>query len=361
MRTLDQQVSQATAELRLEKERTEAILRSVADSVIATDSNGNVLTTNPVAERLLADQPGLARQVRDTVVQMFARHEPTRTAEIEVGDLTFQANAAQVVEPLESQEGAVVVLRDFTRLYELDRLKNKFVSNVTHELRTPLTSIQLYVQLLREGKAERRTQYLDVLTSESARLARLISDLLDLSRLDQRVARPRELLNLGELLGAAVTTLRLQAEACQLALEFQIPAEPVFIMGNRDQLLQVWINLIGNAIRYTPVGGRISLDIVVSDHTANVEVHDSGIGISAEDQAHIFDRFYRGQQAGVTAVAGAGLGLSICKEIVELHRGTIGVQSTLGIGSIFRVTLPLAPMPEGEIITVNTSALQPPT
>jgi two-component system phosphate regulon sensor histidine kinase PhoR len=255
----------------------------------------------------------------------------------------------------------VVVLRDLTRLYELDRLKDKFVSNVTHELRTPLTSIQLYVQLLREGKPERHGQYLEVLDNESSRLGRLISDLLDLSRLDQRVLRPRELLNLAEVVGTAVTTLRLQAEACQLELAYQLPAAPVMVIGNRDQLMQVWINLVGNAIRYTPVGGHIALEIAASDQMVNIVVRDDGIGISTNDQAHIFDRFYRGQQPVVSNVAGAGLGLSICKEIVELHGGTISVQSEIGQGSIFRVTLPLASFPEHEIIALNTSVLRSPT
>ncbi len=355
MHTLDRKVERATAQLRLENERTEAILRSVADGVIVTDRDGKVLMTNPTAERLLSDQPSLAAQVKGTVAQMITRHEPTRTAEIELDMLTFQANAAQVIEPIESQGGAVVVLRDLTRLYELDRLKNQFVSNVTHELKTPLTSIQLYVQLLREGKPERQHQYLDVLGSEAARLGRLINDLLDLSRLDQRVPRPREQLDLSEVVGAAVATLRLQADACQLTLEFQPPMVSAWIVGNRDQLIQVWINLIGNAIRYTPAGGRISVQIEAVEQKVVVEVCDTGIGIGVEDQAHIFDRFYRGQQPAVSAVAGTGLGLSICKEIVELHGGAISVQSEIGNGSIFRVTLPVASILKSAIIDVGAA------
>ncbi len=355
MHNLDRQVERATAQVRLEKERTEAILRSVADSVIVTDRKGNVLTTNPMAERLLSEQPSLAAQVKDTVTQMIVQREPTRTAEIELDALTFQASAAQVVEPIESQGGAVVVLRDLTRLYELDRLKNQFISNVTHELKTPLTSIQLYVQLLREGKPERHPQYLDVLGNEAARLGRLINDLLDLSRLDQRVSRPLEPLDLSEVVGAAVATLRLQAEARQLELVFQPSTSPPWIIGNRDQLIQVWINLIGNAIRYTPVGGQIAVQIEVTEQKVNVEVRDNGIGISVEDQVHIFDRFYRGQQAAVSAVAGTGLGLSICKEIVELHGGVIGAQSEIGHGSIFRVTLSLAFSSSNAIIDVGAA------
>ncbi len=347
---LDARVVNATLQLRIEKEHTEAILQSVADAVIMTDLTGQVITANPVAERMLRDNitidgevsGSLMRRIRELVSALFNGDQYSQTVTIELGDLALQANAAKVRES--GQEiGTVVVLHDITRLQELDRLKTQFVSTVSHELRTPLSNIKLYLQLLQMGKPEKRDNYQTIMENEVNRLERLIVDLLDISRLEQRGPRIREWLDMDAMIHSVVAASTMPAEAKQLSLHYRAPIGTLpQIKGDRDQLTQVLMNLVDNAIHYTPENGSITMSCYTTITDLIVEVSDSGIGISLDDQAHIFDRFFRGQNVRISAVPGTGLGLAICKDIIALHGGTIGVKSSVGQGSTFHFTLPLS-------------------
>ena len=352
---LEQRVVQRTAEIHQQQERTEAILRSVADAVIVFDLTGGVIMTNPVA-RTLYDQYDLDMDLGRRVEALVARvldagdNVGDATEIIEVGSVTVQAKAARVVEG-EEVLGSVVVLRDISRLQELDRMKDQFVSNVSHELRTPLANLKLYLSLLEQGRPERRASYYEVMSREIHRLTRLINDLLQLSRLasEQRAERPRirERVNLQTLIGTVIQDNTAWAESEHKELVADYPARPLpETVGDPDQIVRALTNLVSNAISYTSEGGCITVRSQVcpvgqtKPEWVIIEVIDTGIGIPAVELASIFDRFYRGSNVSPT-VPGTGLGLAIIRDIVRLHGGTVEVESEVGRGSTFRLKFPV--------------------
>jgi len=241
--------------------------------------------------------------------------------------------------------GTVVVLRDISRLRELDRLKSHFVATVSHELRTPLANIKLYLSLLRRGHEQRRGQYVQVLEEETGRLSAMIEDLLDLSRLEaMREVEPGEPVELRGLLRQVMESLRPSFAAKSIDARLEEGPSPV-VVGRRDQLIQVFTNLLSNSVQYTPSGGWVRLRIQDGEpdsqpRMASVAVQDGGQGIPEKDLPYIFDRFYRGSLARSSNLPGSGLGLAIVREILDRHQGRITVLSRLGEGSTFTVWLP---------------------
>jgi PAS domain S-box-containing protein len=264
-----------------------------------------------------------------------------------IGDIATNAlSRAQLVETLEQRvvERTRELAEANARLTELDRLKTKFVSDVSHELRTPVTNLKLYVELLARGKPEKREQYMQTIMEQANRLAQLVEDILNLSRLELRGASielgPVEL---NALVEQVVVAQQPRAEAAGLALSFEPVANLAAVRGERNQLAQVITNLVANAINYTPAGRvRVSTCWDEARRQACLQVEDTGVGIGPADMPHLFERFYRGQQTGQSDIPGNGLGLAITKEIIDLHGGAIEVDSRLGEGSTFRVWLPPA-------------------
>jgi signal transduction histidine kinase len=227
------------------------------------------------------------------------------------------------------------------RLTELDRLKSKFVSDVSHELRTPIANLKLYAGLLERGQPEKLGHYRTVLKQQTQRLSQLVEDILDLSRLE--IAKQHALfgpVDLYAVIDQIVTAHQPRAEAAGLALTFATADDLPPVRGDIHQLTQVMTNLIVNALNYTSQGG-VQVTLTATDGHMRVGVVDSGQGIASDDLPHIFERFYRGRQARQRAVPGTGLGLAIGKEIVELHHGSITVDSREGVGTTFRVDLPV--------------------
>jgi signal transduction histidine kinase len=345
--SLERRVAERTIEIARQKERTEAILHSVADAVLVTDPQGAITLTNERARYLLdgqlhpEDREHLVGRVREWGLQASEEVEEI----VELGNLALQARATPISEE-DPSLGAVVVLSDVSRLRELDRLKTLFVSNVSHELRTPISNIKLYLALLERGKPEKRERYLNVVRQESTRLENLIENLLDLSRLDagrmQIIPRP---VNLEDLVTNLVKIHRQAAAAKDLRLKAQFSQVPP-ANGDRNQITQVLTNLIANATSYTPPGGEIAIRLGTAEaegrQYVTIAVVDTGIGIPPDELPHIFDRFFRGEQSRTLSVPGTGLGLAIVQEIVELHQGRIEVQSEVGQGSTFAVWLPTA-------------------
>lgn len=340
--SLETRVAERTAEIRREQERTFAILNSVADAVLVTDMSGTIALTNPVADTLLlesdADSDDRLRNWLRTLTP------DALSPKIEVSNRTWQAAVAYIREDARNV-GHVIVMRDITRLEEVDRLKTQFVSTVSHELRTPLTNIKLYLGLFQKGKPEKREQYLATLQSEVTRLERLISDLLDLSRLERgRGSVIYETIDLIEVLRHIAATLAPQAEAKHQTLRLDGALSALMVPADRNQMIQVFVNLVSNAINYTPPAGLIQVSWTAAEQNgrmgAVVSVRDNGVGISTEDRERIFDRFYRGR-AEQFDVRGTGLGLAIVKEIVDQHLGQISVESEPGKGSAFTIWLPM--------------------
>lgn len=231
-----------------------------------------------------------------------------------------------------------------SRLLELDRLKTQFVSDVSHELRTPVTNLSLYLDLLEQGKPEKHGHYLNVLRKQTNRLADLISSILNLSRLDLGKSKVSfTLVKLDEITKQVLSAHLIKADEAGLTVTTHCEPNLPTIYGERNQLAQVITNLLSNAINYTP-SGHITIQTGYDKNKEQVylAVTDTGIGISEKDQQHLFERFYRGERASQSTIPGWGLGLAIVKEIVDLHHGTIELDSELGVGSTFRVWLPVA-------------------
>jgi signal transduction histidine kinase len=237
------------------------------------------------------------------------------------------------------------LLRANARLQELDQLKSAFVSTVSHELRTPMTSIKGYVENMLEGitgpLTEKQAMYLGRIKFNMERLTRMINDLLDLSRIDaKRVALQISSLSVPELLVEVIENLEQLAQEKGVTLQVHHPRPLPPVQGDKDKLNQVLTNVIHNAIKFTPGGGWVSVSSDLSE-TGMVEitVADSGCGIPPHQIQHVFDKFSHADSAP-TESRGAGLGLAIVKSLLELHGGEIEVESMLGSGSRFRVTLP---------------------
>ncbi|NTU64687.1 MAG: HAMP domain-containing histidine kinase, partial [Chloroflexi bacterium] len=227
-------------------------------------------------------------------------------------------------------------------LTELDRMKDRFVSNVSHELRTPLANTKLYLQLLERGKPDKRAEYMQTLHREVSHLEGMIEDLLDLSQLEQDKTEVwLAPVDLNALLKQASVVQQPRAETAGLGLTFEPTAKPLLARGDLLRLQQVATNLITNAINYTPAGA-VHIRSFQCDDRVGFEIRDSGMGIASEDLPHVFERFYRGKRASQSNVRGTGLGLNIVKEIVDWHGGQIEVDSQVGCGSSFTVYLPSA-------------------
>jgi signal transduction histidine kinase len=227
------------------------------------------------------------------------------------------------------------------RLVESERLKTELVSNVSHELRTPLASILGFSDLMlkREVEPEDRRRYLEVIRSESARLATLLNDLLDLQRHERGVLElEREELDLNKLLRVQVTLYSAQSEVHEVV--FRPSPDPLMVDADRDRLAQVVGNLISNAIKYSPNGGAVTVSSALGRGNAWVWIHDEGLGIPRDHQPQIFTKFFRGDAARKRGIAGTGLGLVLARQIVEAHDGAIGFDSEEGKGSTFWIRIP---------------------
>jgi two-component system, OmpR family, phosphate regulon sensor histidine kinase PhoR len=226
-------------------------------------------------------------------------------------------------------------------LGSMEQLRQDFISNVSHEIQSPLTSIRGFATLLKDDKltAEQRNHYLYIIEAESKRLSCLSDNLLKLSALENG-SEPLSLkeYRLDKQLEKVALMLEPQWSAKNIAMEADL--EKLTLQGDEDLLSQVWINLLHNAIKFTPQGGTIHIALKTLDNEACCQISDTGIGIAAEDMIHIFERFYKVDKSRDRSLGGNGLGLSLVKKIVELHGGHIAPQSERGKGSTFTVTLP---------------------
>jgi signal transduction histidine kinase len=228
-------------------------------------------------------------------------------------------------------------------LGSMEQLRQEFISNVSHEIQSPLTSISGFAALLRASDLpeETRIHYIDIIETESKRLSKLSENLLKLSSLEAEVTplNPQDF-RLDKQLEQVVLLLEPQWTGKNLNPNLELA--PVVFCGDEELLSQVWINLLHNAIKFTPEGGEFSLTLNADAETICAAVTDTGSGIPAEDQRHLFERFYKVDKSRDRSLGGNGLGLSLVKKIVELHRGTVTVQSAPGQGSSFTVRLPKA-------------------
>ncbi|MDO8885393.1 response regulator [Candidatus Oleimmundimicrobium sp.] len=256
--------------------------------------------------------------------------------------------------------GYVKSIRDITAEKEISQLKNEFISTVSHELRTPLTSIKGYIDLLLEQEAgnvnQTQREFLSIVKQNNDRLVVLINDLLDISKIESgRVHLRIKSYNLAEILAEVVNTFKTLANQKKQIIKLRISKNLPKIAADRDKMSQVMANLISNAIKYTPTGGTIKIGTKRNDSRVEIYVTDTGIGVSPEDQKNLFTKFFRVDNSLTREIGGTGLGLSICKKIIELHGGKIWVDSELGKGSTFTLSIPIYEIIEEEKTKRNLS------
>ena len=265
-----------------------------------------------------AEQPAFEDDELDAV------HEAGR----ELGRLVFDARVRR------TESRLVRELRD------LDRYKGELIATISHELKTPLTSIMGHTELLEDAGVQPAS--VDAISRNAARLDRLVSNLLNYSRMQGRRELERAPVDLGDLCRSAVEMLRIQSDAAGVEVRLHLPDHPVLVMGDKDELPKVVDNLCSNAVKYTPRGGRVDVHLAADAEDARVSVCDTGLGISRQDQVHLFSAFHRSTNPDALTIPGTGLGLAISRTIAEAHGGTILVDSDLGRGSTFTLSVPLA-------------------
>ncbi|MCR4406886.1 MAG: ATP-binding protein [Anaerolineae bacterium] len=353
---------------RADASRRLAILESITDGVVVTNIEGQVVAVNRSAQKLLGvkEDEVVGQEIRalyrnfpqdttDLVIEAVSRLTSAHTAQsspsqpevvLEYDKQIISARFAPILDEESECQGVVTVLRDITREREIAQAKSDFVSIVAHELRTPMTSIKGYADLILSGAAgpvsDTQIQFLQVIRTNVERLAALVNDLLDISRIEAgRVKFDMRPLRMDEVTTEVVTSLKGEIVSRNLELELNIPSRLPLVQGDRNRLVQVLTNLVSNAYKYTPPGGRITLALHQTDGELQVDVTDTGIGIAPTDLDRVFERFYRADHDLVRGQSGTGLGLAIAKSIVEMHGGRIWVRSVLGKGSTFSFSLPV--------------------
>ncbi|HXI15696.1 MAG TPA: ATP-binding protein, partial [Chloroflexota bacterium] len=243
--------------------------------------------------------------------------------------------------------GRLYAFRDVTRERESDRVKTEFLSMASHELRTPLTSIRGYIDLVFDGEAgevsEHQREFLGVAKRNVDRLVKLVNDILDLSKMGSgRLQLQCEPVDVAAVIEHVVASLRPMMREIGQTLRMNVPPELPPVRGDQERLHQILFNLVSNAHKYTPQGGEITVAAHGGRSFVRVDIQDTGIGMSPQDLAQLFTRFFRSSNPAAQRAGGAGLGLSITRQLVELHGGTIDVHSAPGAGSTFSFTLPVA-------------------
>jgi len=347
------------AETLNDRDRARALVASLAEGVLAVGERGEVTIANTAAERLLGLPSGtesihldeLPGPVRDAVRSGLGRGGAERTVEV---TLPGGIEALLNVSPLARGAGVVLTMRDVTEDRRLARARRDLIANVSHELKTPLTAIKGFMELLEDADMaqERRTEFLDLMSQEVARLERLVAEQLELARLDAgALVLEREPVDLGELASEVAASRRLLAEREGVALVAAPTATTVMVDADAARVEQILLILLDNAIRHTPPGGKISLGVSSDGRDGTLSVRDTGTGIPLDAQQFVFDRFYQADPS--REGQGLGLGLAIARGLADAHGGSMEVRSAPLVGTVFTVRLPLvknrddAPTPEG--------------
>ncbi|MDF2892820.1 MAG: cell wall metabolism sensor histidine kinase WalK [Clostridia bacterium] len=338
--------------------RMEAILSSVVNGIIAVDSNENILFINPIAQKMLNIDEGdiagkhLLQVIRnnkiDNMIKGILENKSFEENEISLNYPTqkiFRLNSNAIKYP-ESDRiiGIIIIIQDITEIKKLEKMRSDFVANVSHELKTPLTSIKGFVETLKAGAIEDQAaavRFLNIIEDEADRLNRLISDILSLSELENRKGKTRyEIINTADKIREIISLLQNQAVHKNIDLIVKVEADVRMLHGDPDQFKQMLINLVDNAVKYTPEGGKVQVTAYNTKNEVVIRIKDNGIGIPKEHIPRLFERFYRVDKARSRNVGGTGLGLAIVKHIIMQFQGKIDVVSEVGQGTEFILSIP---------------------
>jgi two-component system phosphate regulon sensor histidine kinase PhoR len=326
-----------------EREIQTMILASMEEGVLLFDAGGAQVFANEAISRHLGDAPVSADlllpiALRDAVRRAGYVGSTVRT-EAETGAPTRWLRAT--AQPVGTDGSVLLVVRDITETRRLDAIRRDFVANASHELKTPVASIRAAAETLRDGAIDdpdAAHRFTEQLERDADRLGRIVSDLLDLSRLETGSER-LDRASLDAIAEDETARRQTEAAAADISLSVQVDGVPA-IRGSARDLALMTGNLIDNAIRYTPAGGSVSVEVRAERDTVVLRVRDTGVGIPQRDLPRIFERFYRVDQARSRETGGTGLGLSIVRHVSENHGGDVRVESELGEGSTFEVRLP---------------------
>lgn len=355
-----QKLNELFKQLSKEKNQVEAVLSAMSEGVMVVSHEGRVITTNNALKKMfkLKEDP-----TRKQYWEILRNRELTKLVESVLKNCRPESREIFYlypdekyylvnVIPLDSPDKElIVVMFDITDFKRLEKIKADFIANVSHELRTPLTAIKGYTETLEEEAYEtpdEQKHFLGIIKRHTDRLINIVSDLLVLSEVESRDSLSKENssndleeININEVIKSSLETLRSKAAEKELEVSFDTNNDVYKVKANRFLLEQMYINLIDNAVKYTPENGKISIRVSNSDSQVLTEIADTGIGIPKEHLPRIFERFYRVDKTRSRNLGGTGLGLSIVKHIVIMHGGKIEVQSEEGMGSKFSISIPL--------------------
>lgn len=353
------QLKNTVGEVQGERDKLSTLFLHMTDGVAAFSTDGTLIHMNPATENLL----GVRFEHSLTFDEMFAdldmpENDESAVRSFMTSEITrFGRVLSITLAPygaLDGEGGVIAVIHDVTEQRKLDEARREFVANVSHELRTPLTNIRSYTETLYDAVGElpieTEKQFLGVIGSESERMARIVTDLLTLSRLDYgRMDLRMTRFKLADMLRNVANAMKLTAEDSGHELLVDTPDKLPELMGDRERLEQVVVNILSNAVKYTPAGGHIRLSArEISGERVRIMVEDDGVGIPQEDVPRLFERFYRVDKARSREAGGTGLGLAIAKEIVQQHEGRITLASEYGKGTTVSIILPLGLTPDAE-------------
>lgn len=340
-----------------ERDQIETILASMVEGVLAFDSAGRLMLINKTAEDMIGttwEESGnhyflevLRNHQLADLLKKGLTNSSRQVIELKLSPMAseyYRVYITPIIAKNGKSQGAIMVLRNVTKVRLLEQMRSDFVANVSHELRTPLTSIKGYVETLLDGSLENPEvlkRFLTIINDEAERLNRLISDLLYLSQLETgKMEVAKTTIQSQSFMQKITTILKPLAESKGIEFPVFVHQDAQTFQGNESMMEQVMINLLENAIKYSPSGEKVEVNILPHEQGTVIKIIDKGIGIPAESLPRLFERFYRVDKARSRELGGTGLGLSIVKHIVDRHRGHVQVESEEDIGTTFFVILP---------------------
>ncbi|MCZ2127513.1 MAG: response regulator [Anaerolineales bacterium] len=330
-----------------EQKKVAVVVKHATEAILLFDEQENLTLLNPAGEKLFPphsiklNHPLPAEQGYDDLLKLIESARASQmsaTSELRWAD---QREFTAFISPTENG-GTVVILHDVSRFKDLERVKNEFIATASHDLRNPLTSVKGYAQMLFQAGPlnGRQKEFVEHIENAVKSMSELIQNMMDLAKTDLDAAQKHETLDLGKILSEVVNEFAPQAKSRNQSLRYTPPAAPVQIYGDALRLRQAFRNLLGNAIKYTPQGGIIQASLSADKNKATVLFKDNGYGIPAADLPFIFNRFYRIRSGKTADIEGSGLGLAIVKAAIVEHGGSINVESEVGKGASFSVSLP---------------------
>ena len=346
------ELKQNLNEMGKQKKQIETILLHMTDGIIAFDMEGKIIHINPAAKSLLQldrqdNSFNKIFQKLNTDINLekivYLENWTSSEQRLNIGEKYVNLLFAPFQDESDKPAGVIVVIQDITQHVKLDNMQKEFVADVSHELKTPITSIMGYADTLLESEYDKEMQakFLGVISSEARRMARLVTDLLVLSRYDNKKITKEEVeFDLGDLTKKCIERLKFEIEKKNHHIECFVTANVPPVKADKYGIERVILNIITNAIKYTPENGIIKVYVGFVYNDAYIKIIDNGIGIPEQDLSRIFDRFYRVDKARTREMGGTGLGLSIAKEILDQNNGSIDIKSEVGKGTEIVIRVP---------------------